>query len=159
MRALNCFELPRGERVTNEWSCPPPPPLQHWSGAWPFVNLPSPPSHDHSSTCAVCMTNETKDAVRLGCTCMYAPAECISKPPMSPALLLVISPAWLMRSCKYRGGKIPLLASKIQTALQKGIKLLYRCHIWTNRSSSSSQMHSGLSTCKNVSVMLGKQKK
>lgn len=40
-------------------------------------------------------------------------------PPKSPSSF-VISPAWLMLSCKYRRGKIPLLLPTIQTALQKG---------------------------------------
>lgn len=40
---LNRSELQRGEKVTNEWSCQPPPPYYnpglHWSAGWPLVNL------------------------------------------------------------------------------------------------------------------------
>ena len=62
------------------------------------------PANTHTHTCRLCSA-----------------LVCL---PYHPHLrsLLVISPVWLMFSCKYRGGKIPLLASTIQTGTSKGDK-------------------------------------
>ena len=138
----------RGEKVTNERSCLPPPPQlyspsPHWSGWWPLVNLqawdPSTTTTTRPHLTAAYLSTPWKTSLNwrvsavTKCTHMH-PANththtcrlcsalvCL---PYHPHLrsLLVISPVWLMFSCKYRGGKIPLLASTIQTGTSKGDK-------------------------------------
>lgn len=118
---LNCFELQRGERLTNEWSCVPPAHAD-LDPLLTYMLSTQLPAHRilKSRSKRMWLLRQTLKRQKWSGLVSHTHACSALVSPYHPPPPNVISPAWLMFSCKNRGDKIPLWASTIQTGTSKG---------------------------------------